>query len=307
MGIVFDIQRFSIHDGPGIRSTVFLKGCNNNCLWCHNPESIKISPEIQTYYDKCIGCGKCYEVCPRACHTIFIDEENNTKRVFDRKKCNGCGLCADNCFAGAIVLCGEEKSVEEVIEQVLMDKVYYDQSGGGVTISGGEPFLQFEFLMQLLERLKENNIHTILQTALNINFDLFLRVAPFVDLFMCDLKVFDEQLHKEYIGNSGHLIKNNIKRLCELEQYGTTYAIRTPVIGGVNDSEEEIGNITNFIYKYSQPEYYELMPYHNLGISKMETLGIAESEQGEIMFFKTPDEEKMVVLNRLIKRGGQHE
>lgn len=300
MGTIFNIQRFSIHDGPGIRTTVFLKGCNNRCLWCHNPESLIIKPQIQTYLNKCIGCGQCFEVCPEGCHVLFIDDETKeTKRMFKREKCTGCGKCADSCFANALVLCGEEMSAQKVMEEVLMDKPYYEQSGGGVTFSGGEPLLQLAFLKELLTISRENGIHTAVQTALNMDFSRVAEVAPYVDLFMCDFKIFDRDLHKKYIGNDGEKIRENLKRLPELKEYGCEYVVRTPVIGGVNDTEEEIKNIADFLEEFVHPAYYELMPYHNMGLSKLETLGVEGEDIGEAALFTTPSEEKMNTLKEI--------
>lgn len=289
-GTVFNVQRFSIHDGPGIRTTVFLKGCNNRCSWCHNPESLRIQPQIQTYWNKCIGCGSCFSACPNGCHKI-----EDANRIFQREDCKGCGTCVDSCFANALVLCGEERSAQQVVQEVLQDKPYYDQSGGGVTISGGEPFLQIDFLMELLKLFKEHNLHTTIQTALNIPFERVLQAAPYVDLFLCDFKIYDPELHEKYVGNDGTRIRENLKRLPELNAFGCQYAVRTPVIGGVNDTEEEIGNIVAFLRKHVHPLYYELMPYHNLGLSKSETLGMEQEA------FFTPSEEKMEALRALIK------
>lgn len=294
MGTVFNIQRFSIHDGPGIRTTVFLKGCNNRCLWCHNPESLQIKPQIQTYWNKCIGCGSCFSICPNGCHKIMVDGEQG-ERIFQREQCVGCGKCVDSCFANALVLCGEERSAQQVLQEVLQDEPYYKQSGGGVTISGGEPFLQFDFLIELLKLFKKHNLHTTIQTALNIPFDRVLTAAPYVDLFLCDFKIYDPTLHEKYVGNDGARIRENLKRLPELSALGCEYAVRTPIIGGVNDTEEEIGNIVAFLNAYVQPLYYELMPYHNLGMSKSETLGMEQTA------FFTPSEEKMEALRALIK------
>lgn len=298
MGTIFNMQRFSIHDGPGIRTTVFLKGCNNRCLWCHNPESLEIKPQIQTYWNKCIGCGSCFSACPNGCHGMVLNGKQG-ERFFKRDLCTGCGVCVDTCFANALVLCGEEMTPEKVLEEVLRDRAYYEQSGGGVTISGGEPFLQFDFLMELLKLLKQHGIHVVIQTALNVSFERVLEAAPYVDLFMCDFKIYNPELHKKYIGNSGERIRENLKRLPELAAFGAQYAVRTPVIGGVNDTKEEISNIVAFLKEYVHPVYYELMPYHNLGISKLETLGVGQEEMGDLNLFFTPSEEKMKALNEI--------
>lgn len=293
MGVVFNIQRFSIHDGPGIRTTIFLKGCNNNCLWCHNPESLDIKPQMQVYFDKCIGCGKCFEVCPNACHQIMIDENNIAKRNFLRDKCKGCGLCSKECYAGGLVLAGEEMTSDYIVSEVVKDSIYYGDDGGA-TISGGEPFLQQEFLMELLKKLKENNINITIQTALNVPFERIEEAAPYVDLFMCDFKIFDRELHKKYIGNHGNLIRENTAKIFKL---GKNVVIRTPVIGGVNNNEAEIENIASFVSSCGQPLYYELMPYHKLGVSKLEPLGMKESES-----FYTPSKEEMKSLANVAEK-----
>jgi len=301
MGTIFDIQHFSIHDGPGIRTTVFLKGCNNRCLWCHNPESYEIDPQIQLYPEKCIGCGQCFKLCPHACHVMEPSNakaENNGKgaeRKFLKNKCTGCGLCAGNCFAKALALCGEEKSTEEILNILLADKKYYEQSGGGVTVSGGEPFFQFEFLMELIQLLKKNDIHITVQTALNVDFDLIVEAAPYVDIFMCDFKLFDEDLNKKYIGNDGRRIKENFKRLSEVRKYGCEIIVRTPVIGGINDNKTEIKNIKNFLNQYVGSPEHKLLPYHNLGEAKKDQT--VQSEEN--IFFKTPSKERIEELNRL--------
>lgn len=282
-GIVFNIQRFSIHDGPGIRTTVFLKGCNNRCEWCHNPESINIKPELQLYLDKCIGCLKCFKNC-----AFMVHDFQNGERIFHRDKCIGCGKCAEECYARALVLQGKSMTVEQVMDEIMEDKDYYESSKGGVTFSGGEPLLQLDFLLEILKECKKNNINTAIETAGNVSFSIFEKILPYLDLVMYDLKAIDEQIYKKYICNSSKQIRDN---LLELGRANIDIIIRTPVIGGVNDDVSQIKGIAEFIKDIKGLLYYELLPYHNLGLSKSKGLGI-ESESK----FYTPDKIKMEQL-----------
>ena len=261
-GIVFDIQRFSIHDGYGIRTTVFLKGCNNACAWCHNPESLSPKPQLQFLSDKCIGCGKCLEVCKNGAVTT---------EGFIREKCLVCGECAKECCTGAREVVGKAMTAEAVLEEVMKDKLFYDNSKGGMTVSGGEPMLQTEFLKELLGLAKKSGLDTGIQTAGNVDFSLYEEVLPFLDFIMYDLKAFSNDIHIKYTGVPVTRILNNIKKLSEKS---IKLIIRTPVVTGVNDSEEEIGNIADFIKDFTNLDYYELLSYHRLGLGKFERLGM---------------------------------
>jgi pyruvate formate lyase activating enzyme len=275
-GIVFNIQRFSIHDGPGIRTTVFLKGCNNRCEWCHNPESLNMKPELQLYLDKCIGCLKCFENCPVNAHDYYDGE-----RIFHRDICTGCGKCAEECYARALVLQGSYMTVEQVMSEILKDKDYYQNSKGGVTFSGGEPLLQPEFLVEVLKECKKNNINTAIETAGNVSWSTFEKVLPYLDLVMYDLKALDEDIYRKYISNNSKQIKENLLKLAEAN---VDIIVRTPVIGGVNDEVSQISSISAFIKDIKGLLYYELLPYHNLALSKYKGLGIQRESK-----FYTPD------------------
>jgi pyruvate formate lyase activating enzyme len=266
-GIVFDIQRFSIHDGYGIRTTVFLKGCNNACAWCHNPESLSLKPQLQFLSDKCIGCGKCLEVCKNGAIT---------EAGFNREKCIVCGKCAKECCTGAREVVGKEMSASAVLEEVLKDKLFYDNSNGGMTVSGGEPMIQSEFLEELLKLAKNAGLNTAIQTAGNVDFSLYENVLPFLDFIMYDIKAFSDDIHKKYTGVSNIRILNNVKKLSEKH---IKLIIRTPVITGVNDSEEEIENITKYIKDFKNLDYYELLSYHKLGLGKFERLGMLMGQE----------------------------
>jgi pyruvate formate lyase activating enzyme len=228
-GVVTSIQKCSQHDGPGIRTTVFLKGCNMHCSWCHNPETISFEPEILFYPERCIGCGKCDE----------------------------------GCFSGARVLCGTEMTAGEIAEKVLEDKPYYGVEGG-VTVSGGEPGCQPEFTEAILSLCEQNGIHTAVETNLSVPFETLMKMIPHCRLVMADLKFFDSELHRTYTGIGNEGIKENIEKL---SQTGVPFLIRTPVIKGLND-KDEIEKIAAFLKGMPNLLYYELLPYHPLGLSK---------------------------------------
>lgn len=258
MGVLTAIQRFSLHDGPGIRSTVFFKGCNMSCAWCHNPETLSFPPEVMYYESKCVGCGACAAICPS--HTI-----KDGKMVYDRSLCSDDNQCAKACFSGALEVCGFEADVEKVLFEVMQDEPYYTHSGGGVTLSGGEVLLQPAFALQLLKALKDRGIHTAIESNLNVDFSVIEPLLPYVDLIMCDLKTWDDGLHRKWTGVGNARIIENIKRLG-----GTSkpVIVRTPLIPGVSDSADEIRAIASFAASIPTLMYYELLNYNPLGHSK---------------------------------------
>lgn len=284
-GTVFNIQRFSTSDGPGVRTTVFLKGCTNDCAWCHNPESLHREPELRVYLHRCVGCGACVEVCPAGAQQI-----TEAGRQFDRELCRACGICTDECFTGALELAGRDMSADEVIGEIAKDEPYYRHSGGGVTFSGGEPVLQTEFLTQLLRACRERGIHTAVDTAGHYPWPKLEVLLDLVDLVLFDVKVLDPQAHLRHIGNDGERIRDNLHRL---GQSGRPFAVRTPVIGGVNDSEGEIGGIARLVGQFPGLVYYELLPYHALGQDKLDSLGVAQESSDE---FTTPNRQQMEIL-----------
>lgn len=273
---IFDIQRASFVDGPGIRTTVFFKGCNLRCAWCHNPESRVAAPQLMFYADKCKGCGKCLEKCPH-----------------ELKKCELCGNCEPYCPAEARRVCGREYTADELMAEILTDKTFYDTSGGGVTFSGGECMLQLDFLTQLLRKCKENALSTAVDTAGHVPFSHFERVLPFTDLFLYDVKSMDAQVHKAYTGVENALILEN---LAALLSRGARVWIRIPVITGVNDTEAEMHALSAFLTKHGLPEKIELLPYHAMGESKARAIG------QEPRIFTAPDKEKMATLAALLPR-----
>lgn len=264
---IFDIERNSFVDGPGIRTTVFFKGCNLKCAWCHNPESHSAKPQMMFYRDKCTGCGKCKEVCP---HYL--------------ESCDLCGKCTAYCPVDARKVCGKKYSVDEVFAEIVKDKAYYENSGGGVTFSGGECMLQIDFLLEILKRCKENGIHTAVDTAGHIPFENFKCILPFTDLFLYDVKIFDPDKHKQYVGVGNELILENLKKLFTA---GAKIWIRIPIITGVNDNIEEMKKIKGYLEKCGKAEKIELLPYHAMGENKYESLGKTPQ------IFKTPADNSM--------------
>ena len=262
MGVLTTIQRFSLHDGPGIRSTVFFKGCNMRCKWCHNPETLTMEPEVLYYKIKCVGCGACAAVCPS--HSVV-----DGKMVYDRAKCDDAHQCADVCFSGALETCGKEYSVEDVLFEVMQDVDYYKQSGGGVTLSGGEVLLQPEFAGKVLAALKEKGVSTAIETNMNVDWSIIEALLPNVDLVMCDLKTWDSGLHKTWTGVGNERIRENIEKL---GASGKPVILRTPIIPGVNDNGQEIGAIAAFAAKLPGLKYYELLNFKPLGNSKYAAL-----------------------------------
>ncbi len=263
-GIITNIQRFSLTDGDGIRTTVFFKGCNMHCTWCHNPETINNHSELMFYETKCIGCGKCFEVCPSGAQQIV-----DGKHIIDRNKCVNCGKCASVCYAEALVMCGEKMSVEDVMYQVRQDKAYYDSSNGGVTLSGGEVLCQKDFASELTNACHKEGIKVAVETNLCFAFDYAKELLSKVDLIMCDLKIFDDEEHKKYTGVSN---KNIIDNIIKLDELNIPVVVRTPLIPGATDSAENIKSIANYIKGMKNLYRYEILNFNPLGEGKYKAL-----------------------------------
>jgi len=264
-GCIFDIERFAVHDGPGIRDVIFMKGCPLKCAWCCNPEAQDPNPEIFFNKNKCIGfnnCGDCITVCSEG---AII--QSNDEITIKRKLCNNCGECADICPSKALIHVGKYYTVEEVIAQISTDFPFFTRSGGGVTISGGEPLFQCEFVSSLLKKLKDLGIHTTIETSGHGTWDKLEKIAYYTDLIYYDIKHLDTELHKIYTGVSNELILENIKKL-EQHYPDVPIIVRTPVINGFNSTESDIKNIIDYVKKITNVQKYELMPYHSFGESK---------------------------------------
>lgn len=273
--MIFDIQRNSFVDGPGIRTTVFFKGCNLRCKWCHNPEGISAKQEILFYTSRCIDCKQCVHLCPNGA----ISENMST----DVEKCDFCGRCESICPHDARKICGKSMSVHEVFDVIIKDKPFYDSSKGGATFSGGECMLQIDFLEQVLKLCKKNAIHTAVDTAGCVPWTYFEKVLPFTDLFLYDVKCIDENLHKEFTGQSNQPILENLKRL--LHSFPEKVNIRIPVIPGFNVNENEIKKIADLLYNHNIK--IDLLPYHRLGENKRialnQTIFVSEQPEKKLM------------------------
>lgn len=269
--MICDIQRFSLNDGPGIRTTVFMKGCPLSCKWCHNPEAIRPQPEILFYPLKCAGCRACVAACPTGARSYISIAP-------DRERCVGCGACASACYTGALALSGRDLSVQEVMDEVVQDAPYYRRSGGGVTLSGGECLMQPELSGQILKACREQGIATALETCLQVRYEALEALLPLLDLVMLDVKLAGAEEHRTWTGASNDLILENLKKLA---QTGMPLIIRTPVIPGVNDTAAQIAAIARIVRDIKSLEYYELLNYNPLGESKYEALGIPYAFKGQ--------------------------
>jgi pyruvate formate lyase activating enzyme len=281
IGLVFDIKKYAIHDGPGIRTTVFFKGCPLQCLWCHNPESWQNQAELGFRESRCVGCGQCAEACPREAISLV---EN--RPVTDAQKCILCGRCVDICLAGARQIIGLKMTVSQVIAEVERDVIFYDQSGGGVTFSGGEPLMQPDFLLALLNRCRALNIHTAVDTSCYAEPEIAESAAERADLFLCDLKHMNNEMHERFTGVGNNLILENIRRV---SQAGKKIIIRIPVIPGFNDDAANIEATGKFTASLPGVGRIDILPFNRGGLEKSARL------MGDIksMRTETPDEEQM--------------
>lgn len=264
-GLIFSIEKCSLHDGPGIRTTVFLKGCPLRCVWCHNPESQSFCPELYFLYEKCTCCGRCVSVCPNNCHMIKGGEHE-----INRRFCNQCGKCASACPNSALEIKGEWMDVESVLEKAEQDREYYNASGGGLTVSGGEPLAHFDFTGRLLALSKQRGIHNCVETSGFVATEKIIQVANYVDIFLYDFKESDPERHLKFTG-----VKNDVilKNLFELDNIGTKIILRCPIIPGVNDRTSHFGEIARIAEQMKNIIEINIMPFHPMGRSKSIRIG----------------------------------
>ncbi len=264
-GMIFDIKRYAINDGPGIRTAVFLKGCPLDCWWCHNPEGKSASPQLMFRDNRCKACKECLTVCPTG--AISWDDGPG----IDWNRCDSCGKCADSCYAGALEMVGREITVHQLVEEIRRDIPFYDQSGGGVTFTGGEPMQQREFLKQALSECKRSNIHTAVDTCGYAPWESFDALLHLVDLFLFDVKLINPDLHREYTSLPNQMILENLQKLSVA---GARIIVRVPFIPGINDDLENQDAIRAFLAELPHLEQVELMPYHETGVAKYKALGM---------------------------------
>ena len=262
MDLITDIQRFSLNDGPGIRTTVFFKGCNMHCTWCHNPETLSHKPQLLFYPEKCLYCGKCFHICPTKAHKV-----ENDRHVLDRTLCIDCGKCVPYCYPEALAISGKRMTVEEIMTQIRQDKAYYDQSGGGVTLSGGEVLCHTEFAARLAKTCKDEGISVAIETNLSLPLARIRPLLQYVDLIMADCKLMDNGLHKKYTGISNETVLENIREIRDIPMI-----VRTPLIPGATATEENIRAISAFLAGKENLLYYELLNFNPLGASKYQSL-----------------------------------
>lgn len=290
-GLIFNIQKFSLHDGPGIRTTVFFKGCPLNCPWCHNPESWSPRPEALLREDLCGGCGSCVKHCPQG--AVVIEEGRALTR---RELCAACGRCVRFCPANGRSLCGREVGVDELMAEVKKDEVFYRRSGGGLTCSGGEALVQIDFLQALLQACRASGIHTAVDTSGFAPAEHFERILPLTDLFLYDLKHMDEAAHLQLMGCSNGPILANLRLLARA---GARIWVRVPLVPGLNDGDENILRTIEFL-KDIRPEQVSLLPFHQLGRRKAAQLGQTFSLEG----VEAPDASAVEGIRRRFEEAG---
>lgn len=290
---VFDIQRFALHDGPGIRTTIFVKGCPLDCLWCHNPESKSFHPQLSCLFKNCTGCGNCAAVCPNGVHKILADGTHEI--AFD--KCVQCGACVKACYNHVLKIFGTKMTSQELMETVLRDVSFYEKSGGGLTISGGEPMSQFEGTLEMMRLAKENGLHTCLDTSGFAPTERYEQIMPYVDRFLLDYKLTDAEKHKQYTGVPNDLIKKNLDFLCT---HGAKISLRCPIIPGINDDDEHFAAIAALSQKYEAITEVNVMAYHDMAKGKVKHIGQSYALED----IKTVDKAgKEAMYGRLEKMG----
>lgn len=290
-GFISRMQHFSTEDGRGIRTTVFLQCCNLHCVWCHNPETLCGKGSLMLYDKLCGKCGLCAKVCENKAHTV-----DNGVHTYKRELCNLCGKCRDVCLNNAIVISGKKMTVDKVYDYIAEDTEFYAASGGGVTLSGGEPMLQADFCMQLAKKCKEENISVFIDTAADVGFDILEQISKYTDEFMIDLKAHNEADYKKYTGGSFYNVTENIKKLIQL---GNNVLIRIPVIPMFNDKHDDMEKYADVMHSLGVKRV-ELLPFHRLGSSKYKALGLDYAYSDT----QPPEDSVMTDMNKILKQKG---
>ncbi len=288
-GTIFNIQRFSLHDGPGIRTTVFLKGCPLSCIWCQNPEGISRDPQKIRHFQKCIGCYSCFEQCPQG-----AVKKGPAGPLVDSDLCCNCFYCAEVCPAAAVEKAGQTVTAEELLAELLKDRLVFEESGGGVTFSGGEPFMQPEFLIEMLRLLQQEGVHTSIETCGYTPWPNLKQALALTDLFIYDLKLIDDDQYKKYTGVSGNSILLNLKKLISS---GVEIQVRMPLIKGINDNKLSLEKAADYLLE-AEIEYIELIPYHNYGEAKYEKIGREYQLKGMSKYSNADLNRAKMILNR---------
>ena len=292
-GIIFDVKRYAIHDGPGIRTTLFLKGCSLRCQWCHNPEGIESKPEIMLRPSRCAKeCNECVSICPQDA----ISKDGNTIEI-DKAKCDLCRKCEDVCVYEALEVVGREVAVQEVMEEIEKDRIFFDESGGGITFSGGEPLMQLDFLEALLKEIGKKNIHVTLDTSGYVSFKDLDRISDKVDLFLYDLKIMDDEKHEKYTGVSNRLILDNLRKLAGREK---SVAVRIPLISGINDDDQSIQKFVEYLLSLKNIKQINLLAYHKGGCEKYKRLRKEELPKT----FQSPSDERIEEIKKVFADSG---
>ncbi len=295
-GCIFDVKKYAIHDGPGIRTTIFLKGCPLRCLWCHNPESWKPLPEMSLRVNRCIRCGRCEQVCSRDAVRL-VDGKPTT----DACKCILCGDCVEACPVAAREIIGRQTSVVEVMAEIRKDIIFYDQSGGGVTFSGGEPLMQPEFLLALLNQCRSEDIHTAVDTTCYARTATVRRVAEVANLFLCDVKHMDPDKHERYTGVRNELILDNIRMLAEM---GKRIFVRVPIVPGFNDDQENIGRTAEFVRSLQTVVKIDILPYNRGGLEKSVRLTAETDDRVSLLQASPPGNSRMEEIAEALRAYG---
>ena len=292
--LVFNIQKFSTHDGDGVRTTIFFKGCPLKCRWCHNPESQRYEKELIFHHNKCVVCGKCVVKCPQQANSIV-----DGKLVFDRDKCTACGVCTDWCIKEAREIAGKEYTVDELVKEAKKDQIFYEQSGGGVTLSGGEVMAQnIDYIEQLCKRLHREGISVFIDTSGYTKYENLKRLIPFADVFLYDIKAIDSEEHKDYIGVDNALILEN---LVKLSNDGAGIYARLPIIGKVNATDGYINSVIRFLEdNHVKVQQVNLLPYHDIGKGKYASLDRPYDEAS----MAKPDKELMEHFKAMFEEHG---